>query len=772
MGEAIFKINYEPRAHFKTLDGLRGLAILLVLLIHFFKFIPGWLGVDLFFVLSGFLITGILIDSKNTANYYPNFIIRRVLRIFPLYFLFLFLFFIGIPLIAGKTFINHNQYYFDNQWWFWTYLQNWLFVVNEGYENNRILAHFWSLAIEEQFYLVWPLFVWLLSSKQLLKFSIFITILSIITRIAYFVYGYSWLATDTTITRLDTLCLGAVIAILIREHNPRLWLEKYSRLIFKISFLVVLLLLVLDHSWFRPEGTIMRTIGLTIVAIMFASLLIISLSDNPKSFATRFFSSKILGFFGKYSYSMYVFHFPLLFFFVPQTRNLINRLEGSGITSFFIAGILGIMLTVLISLLTWRIIEKPILGLKKYFAPKKDVMIIEPAYLRKRGFLISSLTVILLFFIGLSFLYTHKPKPVKCNSPLVTENLTCIANKQMQKYKAHGLGYCIILPGDSVISGSVGIVRNNVPIQDSMQWMFGSCTKTFIAVVALQLQEEGRWSLDDKVGKYFTHASIDSNNTIRQLLNHTSSISDGESEKYFKALFLKIDSIWQPLDILNYNNTRPDKTKEGVFHYSNTNYLILSILIEKVTGNSLSTELQNRIFKKYGLKQTIFVTSNYDVRKMAGAWYDLDKDGLADDVLQKYSKQTPYPLNSTLSLYYGFGNIVSTTRDMARWTRLLYTGKVLKKGSMKEMLTWANGSDRDENFKGYGLGTDFLMLSGLKNYGHTGLGIHASGMFYTPELDLTMVLVTNEQSLVERDAKIEMYDYLIEYLEKREVLCK
>jgi peptidoglycan/LPS O-acetylase OafA/YrhL len=90
MEKEIFKINYEPGAHFKTLDGLRGLAILLVLFIHFFGFVPGWLGVDLFFVLSGFLITGILIDSKKSSNYYSRFIIRRVLRIFPLYFLFLF----------------------------------------------------------------------------------------------------------------------------------------------------------------------------------------------------------------------------------------------------------------------------------------------------------------------------------------------------------------------------------------------------------------------------------------------------------------------------------------------------------------------------------------------------------------------------------------------------------------------------------------------------------------------------------------------------------
>src|SRR6476620_3181673 len=116
--------------YYPSLDGIRGLAILLVVGFHNFGYLTlfkfGWLGVDLFFVLSGYLITGILYKSLGTENYLKNFYIKRVLRIFPLYYSILFL-----TLFVAATFptLKDNlSYYSKNQWWFWTYLQNWLFA--------------------------------------------------------------------------------------------------------------------------------------------------------------------------------------------------------------------------------------------------------------------------------------------------------------------------------------------------------------------------------------------------------------------------------------------------------------------------------------------------------------------------------------------------------------------------------------------------------------------------------------------------------------------
>ena len=128
----------------------------------------GWVGVDLFFVLSGFLITSILYEAKQSDGYFKNFYMRRVLRIFPLYYGVLFVAFAVVPLFHPyqtgfyKT-ISHNQIFL------WTYLQNYVQLPWEGWAG---FTHFWSLAVEEQFYLVWPAVVFLLNRRALMGVSI------------------------------------------------------------------------------------------------------------------------------------------------------------------------------------------------------------------------------------------------------------------------------------------------------------------------------------------------------------------------------------------------------------------------------------------------------------------------------------------------------------------------------------------------------------------------------------------------------------------------
>src|SRR5262249_15618967 len=111
----------------------------------------GWAGVQLFFVLSGFLITGILLETRQRARYYRNFFGRRVLRIFPLYYAVLIVAFVIVPLIAGKQPRGH-----EHQLWLWVYLANWTGPFDGGV---FIFGHFWSLAVEEQFYVTWPFLV-------------------------------------------------------------------------------------------------------------------------------------------------------------------------------------------------------------------------------------------------------------------------------------------------------------------------------------------------------------------------------------------------------------------------------------------------------------------------------------------------------------------------------------------------------------------------------------------------------------------------------------
>src|SRR4029450_1185274 len=169
------KPTVHSAGHVPVLDGLRGIAILMVLGHHYSivwsRTIPlesgirsvlefGWCGVDLFFALSGFLITGILIDAKGQESYFPRFYWRRLVRIFPLYYVFLAAVFVLLPFFPGIGVTTAQV----APWWYLTYLQNW--KPNRG-ASDPFLGHTWSLAVEEQFYGVWPLIVRFSSTKVL-----------------------------------------------------------------------------------------------------------------------------------------------------------------------------------------------------------------------------------------------------------------------------------------------------------------------------------------------------------------------------------------------------------------------------------------------------------------------------------------------------------------------------------------------------------------------------------------------------------------------------
>src|SRR5208282_3024374 len=165
----------------QSLDGLRATAIILVFFCHTKHLIPlvnpftfylswyagqGWMGVDLFFVLSGFLITGILLDTQQASNYFAGFYARRVLRIFPLYYLVLTTVIILGNLIHSPR-VTATLPLPEDRWLYFCYMTNWLGLWKGHWGTNYVnyLAHFWSLAVEEQFYLVWPLIVWLVRSR-------------------------------------------------------------------------------------------------------------------------------------------------------------------------------------------------------------------------------------------------------------------------------------------------------------------------------------------------------------------------------------------------------------------------------------------------------------------------------------------------------------------------------------------------------------------------------------------------------------------------------
>jgi peptidoglycan/LPS O-acetylase OafA/YrhL len=356
----------SQRTYYPALDGLRGIAILLVVLYHNFNFISyfnyGWLGVDLFFVLSGFLITDILLKTIDTKNYFRNFYGRRVLRIFPLYYLSLLLFIVILPLFPSYPLDVH--YYQDHQWWFWTYLQNWTLIFH--YDGKAItLNHFWSLAVEEQYYLVWPFIVlFIRNPKRLLIFCV-LALLAVISARLYIWFhresfpSYQWLF---LFTRIDGIMIGSMLALIY--HINQSALRKYSTELLLLLAGLNFLIYFLNNNREFPAWAI---VGYTSFSALFALLIYESMKEENK-IVNFIFGNRVLRFLGKYSYGFYIFHWPIFLLAEPYAYSIAKKIASTGSTStLVISAILATIAGLIVSVISYHVFEKHFLKLKKHF---------------------------------------------------------------------------------------------------------------------------------------------------------------------------------------------------------------------------------------------------------------------------------------------------------------------------------------------------------------------------------------------------------------------
>lgn len=369
--------------HLPALDGLRGLAILLVLVHQLnllesppdvialvysrFSYI-GWTGVQLFFVLSGFLITGILLDSQRAKNYYSAFYARRTLRIFPLYFGVLAVAFLVLPAIgAVPAKIAQDQ---PNQIWLWLYLSNWAAIFDVG---SKAFGHFWSLAVEEQFYLVWPLLIRSKNPTQCLRFCLAVSIAGFGIRCILAAGGTVQESIYiNSFCRMDALALGGAAAAAFRIPCWRERLILQHRRLFLWSFITGAMGLAVTRGFWN--GTLTgETIGYTFVSLMFVLLLIAAagaeLAANSRWITLLKWPP--LCAIGKYSYAMYIFHKPLHdlvgkpFVVALEPGITTSTLLNLGYTA---AGIAVIFAAAFVS---WHLFEKHFIQLKRYFVPKE-----------------------------------------------------------------------------------------------------------------------------------------------------------------------------------------------------------------------------------------------------------------------------------------------------------------------------------------------------------------------------------------------------------------
>jgi len=354
----------STRSYYPALDGLRGIAILLVICCHNFDFLPyfefGQVGVDLFFVLSGFLITDILLKTREKKNFLRNFYLRRILKIFPVYYGTLLLFFIIAPIFQNAH--VHYDYYQSNQPFLWLHLQNWLQIIHIQPEVSMVLNHFWSMSVEAQFYLIWPLIVLVVTNTRVLsQILILVVVICVLARFsswshfgagsANFYFQY--------ITRLDGICIGSLIAIWrlssydqTKKTVLRMGLITLALQI--ILFAVSKRLVTFPHFAFT---------GYTFIAVSFGTIVFFAV--EKRNFLSKIvLENAVIRFIGRISYGLFVFHWPIFAMFKIY---LLKNLVDSGFnyqSGYFAMSLLALATTVFLSILSYYFFEKKILALK------------------------------------------------------------------------------------------------------------------------------------------------------------------------------------------------------------------------------------------------------------------------------------------------------------------------------------------------------------------------------------------------------------------------
>jgi len=378
-------LSYSPHA-FPGLDGVRGIAILLVMLFHFasmkaatrfdeffYTFTRyGWSGVDLFFVLSGFLITGILVDAKGTEHYFRNFYARRALRVFPLYYVFVAALLLLYPLIGGEKVAKEALVLQQNQWWVWTHMVNWLVARTGDFWTTTPLGTggFWSLSIEEQYYLVWPVVILLVPRQHLLRLCLTLIALATGVRFAMVMLGASWAAIFTvTFARLDSIAMGATIAMIARSPGGLSIVKHLAPAIGTVALIGLGMGEILSRTSYRPGDTLTLAIQCTLFVWLWGAVVVGALTAAQGGFVQHVTHAAVLRSLGKYSFALYLFH--------GHFNRLSERLGLNPYGSVTVGGsvlpvqILYIVVSISMSFaaayLSWHLLEKQFLKLKKLF---------------------------------------------------------------------------------------------------------------------------------------------------------------------------------------------------------------------------------------------------------------------------------------------------------------------------------------------------------------------------------------------------------------------
>lgn len=343
----------------RALDGIRGIAVLSVLFFHCSLRLPrpwliagswGWMGVDLFFVVSGFLITGILLDARDAPGrfYYGGFYARRGLRIIPAFALLMSAL-VAAPALTGQSAAAHVLV-MRNEAWYWAFLTNALIATFGWTAVIPQTAPLWSLAVEEQFYLLWPSVIRKLSTLTVLRLGLALIVLAAVARVALALTGVDANTLYVLMpTRADLLAWGAVLAALVRLPNGILIIRRvlWPALI-GASLILAVVVFQFQSDYFWSRGMVIA--GYPAIAVCATCFVGIAVLHDPVVLRLRWLRG-----IGKVSYGLYLWHVTALAVLAP----LVPRV-GAGLIP------LTLLCALVPTLLSWYLVERPMLALKRY----------------------------------------------------------------------------------------------------------------------------------------------------------------------------------------------------------------------------------------------------------------------------------------------------------------------------------------------------------------------------------------------------------------------
>lgn len=369
------------RGHIREFDGLRGLGLIAVLAEHFapratqgtlyfqFKF-TGWIWLESFFVLSGFLIAGILLDARHEPRYFRNFFVRRSLRVFPLYYALLLTGTAALLLRHDGAGYRALVDGWGSPGWFFLYLGNVRTAMLGEWPAAHFLVPLWSLQIEEQFYLLLPFAVWRLAPRTLFRALLAAAIASPCIRLAFFLLDRENAHLQYVLlpSRFEGLAFGAMIAI---RYRTGAWRPPRARLLAVTAASLLAMYACLAWGYFKVSNYRLLLVGFTVVAAAFACV-IVCLIEYRESRWTAWLRLPPLLYLGRVSYGVYLLQVPTHLLLVGVTTHFgwPYPTDGWWARAWWVFGV-QVAATVALASVSWYAFERPILTLKDRLAPAR-----------------------------------------------------------------------------------------------------------------------------------------------------------------------------------------------------------------------------------------------------------------------------------------------------------------------------------------------------------------------------------------------------------------